>query len=325
MSGEQASVRSGSQVTLLAGRFALRAEVGVSASVVNLQAVDRVLGAPRCLRLLRPELTRQPMHSRAFSASARTLVGLRHPHLREVHDLVPTERGLAMVLAPAPGPSLRARRRDGPMVIDEVVRIGLDGLTALDFLHQRGFVHGDIDADGAWLDESGQLLLCSPRVDSFNPGAGGTVCEGSLAPELRVDPRLVTPSADLYAWAAVLYELIVGRPHRADVHAWHPKTLGPGVSAALVRVLAQAMSARPSDRPVSACEMARKLVACSRRSGGGPVPGSRGSSRRPKQGHERQHAVALQGPRDRPALVPAESRQRWAMWLASAGRRVQSD
>jgi len=325
MSGEQASVCSGSQEALLAGRFALQAEVEVSASVVSLCAVDRVLGAPRCLRLLRPELTRQPSHSRAFSASARTLVGLRHPHLREVHDLVPTERGLAVVLAPEPGPSLRARRRDGPMVIDEVVRIGLDGLTVLDFLHQRGFVHGDIDADGAWLDESGKLLLCSPRVDSFDPGSGVTAREGSLAPELRVDPRLVTPSADLYAWAGVLYELIVGHPYRADVHAWHPTTLGPGVSAAMVRVLAQAMSARPCDRPVSACEMARMLVACSRRSRGGSVPGTHGSSSRPRRGQERQHVVGLQAPRDRPALVPAESRQSWAMWIASAGRRPRTD
>jgi len=322
---ERAREQSGSQGAVLAGRYTLRGKVEVSSAEVMLQAVDRVLGMPRSIRVLRPELSRSPSHRRAFSASARTLVGLRHPHLREVHDLVSTERGLALVLAPVPGASLQARRRAGPMVIDEVVRIGLDGLAALQFLHERGFVHGDIRADAAWLEEDGRLVLGSPRVDSFEAENGQVVRRKGLAPELRADPRLATPSADLYAWAAVLYELIAGHPPRADLHTWQPKTLGPGVSAELVRVLAEAMAARPSDRPVSAQVMARKLAATRRDSVSDPLRGAPESRGRSGRGLARQHAAALRAPEDRPALVPRQTGRRWALWLVNGGRPVPVD
>jgi serine/threonine-protein kinase len=197
----------------------------------------------------------------------------------------------------------------GRLPLATAYSIAIDLLDALDHAHSLGIIHRDVKPENIFLhrDPSGASVtkLLDFGVVHFL-AADGARGEGRFvgtlryaAPEqLRGGP--ITPRADLYAAALVLYESIAGRgPFDsegtdraiADAHMDKPApplTAHARVPATLDALLASALAKDPERRPGDAFtfaarlrELARDVVGDSPASLRTPPPPARVSSRPP--------------------------------------------
>lgn len=174
--------------------------------------------------------------------------------------------------------SSKAGRLTGPQALD-VVRGALLGLAAV---HRAGLRHGDVKPDNILIDRSGTSRLIDfglTQPTSLTPGPGITGSPAYMSPE-QVRGAPVDHRSDLYAFAAILFELLTGRrPFLGDTIAEvlrrqvadpvpDAHAVDPAVSVALATVCSTGLAKDPADRYQSAPEFLRALEEAARHSYG---------------------------------------------------------
>jgi serine/threonine-protein kinase len=138
-----------------------------------------------------------------------------HPNLVAVHDLV-VHDGTYLVEEYVEGGDLRVLLREGPVAPERAVAITKDILTGLAALHGAGIVHRDLKPANVLLDAQGRAKIADFGIARFPAESllgTAAVPAGTLAymaPE-QVADKPATPASDVYAAAAILYELFAGQ------------------------------------------------------------------------------------------------------------------
>jgi non-specific serine/threonine protein kinase len=185
------------------------------------------------------------------------------------------------------GESLAHRLAAGAVAVSEAVGIALGLLAALGALHERDLVHRDVKPANLFLTPHGLKLLdfglatrtLGALVETGFTGEPltlpgtlvGTPCY--MAPEqVRCEPS--TPSTDLFAVGAILFEMLTGRQAfggaslvevlRAVEVTNPPALTGSPALVAVDQVLHVALAKNPANRYRSAAEMAGALRAALR-------------------------------------------------------------
>jgi serine/threonine-protein kinase len=152
-----------------------------------------------------------------FQREAKAAAKMSHPAIVTIFDVGVDEDSGApfMVLEYLPGESLADRLDRVRLPLARCVQIGLDLSSALSFAHRQRIVHRDVKpanvlhaGDNRWkLADFGIARL--PDSDLTQVGIFmGT--PGYSPPEAIKEGRY-TPQADVFAWGAVMYELMSGR------------------------------------------------------------------------------------------------------------------
>jgi len=203
-----------------------------------------------------------------------------HRNLVSIYDVVTAEDGdLVIVMEYVNGETLRdALTRQGKLPTAEALRI-LEGVAAgLDTIHRRGIVHRDVKPSNVLLGTDGAVKLADLGIasvpDRTRITTAGSVL-GSLsymAPE-QLDDTPSTPAIDVYALAAVTFQVLSGRKARREAN---PVALAHAISTqpppdlrdawpqaprAAAELLIAGMSRDPRVRPRSAGELIERLRA----------------------------------------------------------------
>ncbi|MBV8715094.1 MAG: serine/threonine protein kinase [Chloroflexi bacterium] len=258
------------------GRYVVGCLLAEGGSSEVYRAIDRHSGRDVVLKLPRMDFADDFVLLRRFRREIEIGSTLDHPNIQRV---LSSPRDPNVVLEYVDGQSLRAYlRANGPLVVDNVIHIGLELAEALDYVHSRGLVHCDVKPDNILIGPDGRITLtdfgiaCRTRRFplQFPQPANVVGTPGYMAPE-QVRGEVADARTDVYALGCVLYELLTGVvPYPVDAardasHRREPtqpplvRAHRPDAPAELEAVLYRAMRRRPQERYQSIAALANDL------------------------------------------------------------------
>ena len=177
------------------------------------------LGRTVAVKMLDAALT-GTRHLERFLDEAHAVARLRHPNIVQIFDFGQVENVPFFSMELVEGGNLKDRVADGPLDIEDAVRLTEIIARAIHLVHLEGFAHRDLKPANILLTADGQ-----PKVTDFglvkrlddksghtSPGEIlGTI--GYMAPEqLDNSHAEIGPRTDVYALGTLLYEMLIGEP-----------------------------------------------------------------------------------------------------------------
>ena len=243
------------------------------------------------LKILPSSYAADPDRMRRFQQEARTVGGLSHPNLLVLFDVGTHEGSPYLVSELLEGDTLRGVLGRGPLNARKAVDYAAQIAKGLAAAHEQGIVHRDLKPENIFVTRDGRVKILDfglARVRQPTGGAGESVetatsptepgallgTLGYMSPE-QVRGQAADHRADVFAFGAVLYEMLSGRRAfsgqspadtlAAILHKDPPELAATEVEApaALDRILKRCLEKAPAERFQSARDLAFALESLS--------------------------------------------------------------
>ncbi len=216
-------------------------------------ATHKMIGKRAAIKVLRMEVSQNPMHLQRFIQEARAVNAIGHPNIIDIFDFGQLPDGRAFHLMDLMvGESLRQRLRRGPLHPSEAANVIEAVASALMAAHDKGFVHRDLKPDNIYLiPVDGQW----PEVKLLDFGLAKLMPEAGTAAFITKTgimlgtPEYMSPEqargepvdyrTDVYALGIVMYEILAGErpfPTTGDAFStlqYHAEEMPPSIGAAV--------------------------------------------------------------------------------------------
>jgi two-component system, LytTR family, response regulator len=270
-------------------------EIGRGGMGVVYRALDTTLGREVALKVLALAGGRDREQERRLKVEARAAAALVHPAVSVVYEIDEAEGATFIAMELVRGRPLAALLAGAPMDPARAFDLAIEVAEGLAEAHARGVVHRDLKPKNVMLTESGHAKiidfglakLVRPRPP-FESGADTPAWSDTdpgrilgtaayMSPE-QVRGTEVDARSDLFAFGALLYEMLSGEPafrRETGVETLHavlkepaPRLRADGLGAAgpvVQRVLDRCLAKAPSDRYPSAADLLADLREARRR------------------------------------------------------------
>ncbi len=237
--------------TTFAGRYQVVEELGQGGMGRVFKVLDREVGEPIALKLLRGEIATREDTIRRFREELRLARRISHKNVCRMFDLGSSEGTYFITMEYVDGEDLKKFiRRSGLLTVGKAVAIARQVGEGLAEAHRLGVVHRDLKPQNIMIDGEGNARIMDFGIARSIRAEGVTgtgVMIGTpeyMSPE-QVDGRAADPRADIYALGVILFEMLSGRlPFEGDtplsVAVKHkteappdPRALNPGIPAGL--------------------------------------------------------------------------------------------
>jgi serine/threonine protein kinase len=199
------------------GNYKIIEKIGEGGMGAVFKGVDLMLEREVAIKMLRPELARQPNIVERFRTEAVTLAKLNHSNVATLHSFFRQGDDFFMVMEFVRGKTLEEMiRTQGAMQCDRAIEMFCMALEGMEHAHKMGIVHRDIKPANMMLTETGSIkvmdfgiarMLGTDRLTK----AGhliGTV--EYMSPE-QVRGEETDARSDIYSLGILLYEMLTGR------------------------------------------------------------------------------------------------------------------
>ncbi len=227
------------------------------------------------LKILPPEVGRDPAFAERFAREARALAKLSHPNIVAVHDSGQANGYYYFVMEFVEGANLRQMIQGGQLKPEEALAIVPQICEALQFAHDEGVVHRDIKPENILVDTKGRVkiadfglakLLGKAQADFTLTGTQQVMgTPHYMAPEQMEKPLEVDHRADIYSLGVVFYEMLTGE---LPIGRFAPPSKKVEVDVRLDEVVLRALENEPERRYQQVSEVKTDVETISR----GPTP-----------------------------------------------------
>jgi serine/threonine protein kinase len=260
------------------GRYDIERVIGSGGMGVVLKAHDSELNRPIALKLLAPHLSHVGAARERFAREGRAAAAVVHEHVVGIYNVESSAPVPYLVMQYVPGRSLQARvDDDGPLGIEEILRIGMQAAAGLAAAHRQGLVHRDVKPSNILLENQVERAV----LTDF--GLARAIDDASLTQTgiLAGTPHYMSPEqatggpidhrSDLFSLGAVLYFMATGHPpfraagslavlHRICNDAHRPVwQLNKDIPDELCEVTDELLEKKPSRRPATAEDVQLRL------------------------------------------------------------------
>ncbi len=239
------------------------------------KAREKQLDRLVALKILPPEIGREPAFAQRFAREAQAMAKLSHSNIVTIYSFGQRAAGeLAaggdlyfFIMEYVDGLSLRQLLDAGTVSPKEALAIVPQICDALQYAHDRGIVHRDIKPENILLNRAGQVKIAdfglaklvgltaaaASGAEAGSPGAPGVTQAGEkvmgtpqyMAPEQIERPREVDHRADIYSLGVVFYQMLTGELPKGKFAPPSRKVL---IDVRLDEVVLRALEREPARR-----------------------------------------------------------------------------
>src|SRR5215470_13891176 len=226
------------------GRYEIRLKIGEGGMGEVYLARDVEIGRDVAVKVLPPTFSTDPDRLKRFQQEACAAGALNHPNVLSIYDVGKHDGSPYVVSELLEGETLRKRIGGAQLGQRRAIDYALQITNGLAAAHEKGIIHRDLKPDNIFITNDGRLKILdfglakltqvdggqvqtdipTRRVDTDPGVVMGTV--GYMSPE-QLKGRAVDQRSDIFAFGAILYEMLSGR------RAFHGESAAETMSAIL--------------------------------------------------------------------------------------------
>ncbi len=211
------------------GPYEILAPIGAGGMGEVYRARDTRLGRDVALKILPESLARDHDRLHRFEQESRAVAALNHPNILAIHDVGEHNGTPFLVSELLEGDSLRAILNERALSQRKTIDYGVQIAHGLAAAHEKNIVHRDLKPENLFVTKDGRVKILdfglaklTEKPDArhstdgitltSSPTAVGTVMGTAsyMAPE-QVRGQAVDPRTDIFAFGAVLFEMLTGK------------------------------------------------------------------------------------------------------------------
>ena len=209
-------------------RFRIEQLLGEGGMGKVYKALDKELGRTVALKILQPELTKDPSVIMRFKQELLLASRISHRNILRIHDLTDYEGVKFITMAFIEGKDLNQLLKESrPLPIDRSLKMARQMCEALDAAHAEGVVHRDFKPHNVLVGNNDQVYVSDfGLATSFETAKMGMTRTGAfvgtpryMSPE-QVEGKQVDSRTDLYSFGLVFYEMVCGEVPFAGDSTW---------------------------------------------------------------------------------------------------------
>ena len=194
------------------------------------RAEDTNLSREVAIKVLPEQFTQDPQRLARFEREAKILASLNHPNIAAIHSFEYADGIHFLVLELVPGETLAEKVAKGPLPVEEALEVCRQIAEGVEAAHETGCIHRDLKPANVKVTPEGKVKILdfglakaferetpatnisqSPTLTEEMTRAGVILGTAAYMSPEQAKGKPVDKRADIFAFGAVLYELLTGK------------------------------------------------------------------------------------------------------------------
>ena len=194
------------------------------------RAEDTNLSREVAIKVLPEQFTKDPQRLARFEREAKLLASLNHPNIAAIYGLEEADGVRFLALELVPGETLAEKVAKGPLPLEETLEVCRQIAEGVEAAHEKGVIHRDLKPANVKVTPEGKVKILdfglakafeteipdadisqSPTLTEEMTRAGVILGTAAYMSPEQARGKPVDKRADIFAFGAVLYELLTGK------------------------------------------------------------------------------------------------------------------
>ena len=206
-------------------------KIGEGGMGVVYRATDTKLNRDVALKILPEQFASDSQRMARFQREAEVLASLSHANIGHIYGIEDAGATKALVLELIEGPTLADKIAQGPIPVEEALKIALQMTEGIEAAHEKGIIHRDLKPANIKITPEGQVKILdfglakalegetpqpselsqSPTLTAAATQAGVLLGTAAYMSPEQARGKPVDKRTDIWAFGVVLYEMLTGR------------------------------------------------------------------------------------------------------------------